>query len=286
MKTLYVIGNGFDLAHGIKSRYVDFLAWLSQNPQDYNDITQLYSDNYEIWSNIENNLAYVDPFGFSNIDEKIGYGGIDLIFQRMQLDLGKWSRDINETVIDTFPAPFTNEDLFFDFNYTTSLESLYQIDSSRIIKIHGQDKSFINISNLALVEFGHGHDARRRSKEEIGGKFYSDYCKYYHDTEKPYKKIIQNKALELLKIKIEGPSFENVVFLGFSFGNSDIGYISLMLSYCTNIKRCLFYCHTEQDVERAKATLNILKKTLTPDLLSRIQTIKGEPEWMNTALRK
>ena len=30
-KTLYIIGNGFDLAHGMPTRYGDFKRWLIEN---------------------------------------------------------------------------------------------------------------------------------------------------------------------------------------------------------------------------------------------------------------
>ena len=30
-KTLYIIGNGFDLHHGISSKYTDFQQWLLSN---------------------------------------------------------------------------------------------------------------------------------------------------------------------------------------------------------------------------------------------------------------
>ena len=32
--TLFIIGNGFDLAHGIKSHYSDFAKWVRQQGND------------------------------------------------------------------------------------------------------------------------------------------------------------------------------------------------------------------------------------------------------------
>ena len=34
MKNLYVIGNGFDIAHGLPSRYIDFKEWLQNNQEE------------------------------------------------------------------------------------------------------------------------------------------------------------------------------------------------------------------------------------------------------------
>ncbi len=30
MSTLYIIGNGFDLSHGLKTRYTDFSKWVEK----------------------------------------------------------------------------------------------------------------------------------------------------------------------------------------------------------------------------------------------------------------
>lgn len=55
---LYVIGNGFDLHHGMPCGYVDFIAWLQGNRHEvYNDLNRIYgycSGNN--WSDFENSL--------------------------------------------------------------------------------------------------------------------------------------------------------------------------------------------------------------------------------------
>lgn len=33
--TLYIIGNGFDIAHGIECKYTDFRDYLGENHSDY-----------------------------------------------------------------------------------------------------------------------------------------------------------------------------------------------------------------------------------------------------------
>ena len=41
--TLYIIGNGFDIHHGIPSRYTDFYYWLVENCDwDYDDVESFF----------------------------------------------------------------------------------------------------------------------------------------------------------------------------------------------------------------------------------------------------
>lgn len=47
IKKLYLIGNGFDLAHGLKTRYLDFMVWLHKNDRyTFINISKLMLDNF------------------------------------------------------------------------------------------------------------------------------------------------------------------------------------------------------------------------------------------------
>ena len=59
MKNLYVIGNGFDLHHGMKTSYTDFRDWLIAHESSVLDtIDELFGDcDNAWWRDLENNLA-------------------------------------------------------------------------------------------------------------------------------------------------------------------------------------------------------------------------------------
>lgn len=59
-KTLYIIGNGFDLFHGVKSLYRDFRIFLDQNNQQVLLSIEKYFQKDELWSNFEAALANLD----------------------------------------------------------------------------------------------------------------------------------------------------------------------------------------------------------------------------------
>lgn len=60
--TLFIIGNGFDLAHEIKSQYSDFAKWVRQQGNDR--LVQMmeifFSNNRDFWGDIEKALGEYD----------------------------------------------------------------------------------------------------------------------------------------------------------------------------------------------------------------------------------
>lgn len=57
---LYIIGNGFDLAHGIKSKYSDFRDFITSNHLDlYKGLQEFFDEDY-LWSNFEAALYAID----------------------------------------------------------------------------------------------------------------------------------------------------------------------------------------------------------------------------------
>lgn len=64
MKNLYIIGNGFDLHHDIKSSYGHFSNWLRENDNTvYQEMINLYGEeivNGDWWNDFESNLGYLN----------------------------------------------------------------------------------------------------------------------------------------------------------------------------------------------------------------------------------
>ena len=61
-KILYIVGNGFDIHHGVKSRYSDFKDYVQANGSDLYDTLEKYFNTDELWSDFEETLAYKTPF--------------------------------------------------------------------------------------------------------------------------------------------------------------------------------------------------------------------------------
>ena len=56
---LYIIGNGFDLFHGIKSSYGSFRKWLQTHDYDTYQTYETVCDYDALWSDFETGMAYV-----------------------------------------------------------------------------------------------------------------------------------------------------------------------------------------------------------------------------------
>ncbi|MCB8999333.1 MAG: hypothetical protein H6540_04595 [Bacteroidales bacterium] len=50
---LYIIGNGFDIHHGIKSKYSDFKDYVEKNDKVLFDSLEKYFNQDELWSDLK-----------------------------------------------------------------------------------------------------------------------------------------------------------------------------------------------------------------------------------------
>jgi len=178
-EVLYIIGNGFDLHHQVKSSYKDFSIWLRRkNPQLY----MMYSAvcNYKaLWSDFETSMAYVnrdyllecgkmllpdpkkDPDDYTVADIMLGgdhaQGVVEELLSDLRIQLHKWICSI------TPPRDYDSHKLqidanahFLSFNYTTFLETHYGIEHERINYIHGN-----KAGKWGTLVLGHGEDNQR-----------------------------------------------------------------------------------------------------------------------------
>ena len=76
-RILYIIGNGFDLAHGIKSSYWNFREWLVLNKYNLVGMMDIFFSNQrDVWSSIEQALGEYDEgsiLDYCRPDEEFDY---------------------------------------------------------------------------------------------------------------------------------------------------------------------------------------------------------------------
>lgn len=160
MKQLYIIGNGFDIHHDIPSQYSNYCEWLEENDADLIErLRNFYNvDNKEWWSQFEIELGYPD---MSEYIEKVTFEnqpdyGSDNFRDRdyhvgqiaAEDEIGTLVATIKETFADwvaSLPLPQSdkkiridkNDAFFINFNYTNTLQKIYNIKPSDILFIHG-----------------------------------------------------------------------------------------------------------------------------------------------------
>ncbi|GHT15156.1 hypothetical protein FACS1894170_12640 [Planctomycetales bacterium] len=250
---LHIIGNGFDLHHKIKSKYVDFKHFLETSDSEFYDEFTNYCifDNDEdwFWLEFERNLANIeldkeqireekscflkdycaDDWSDSyhhdyqyEIEEKINklYGGLKRNFIEWVQQLNRNTRDIQFST--EIPMLKLNKDaLFLSFNYTDTLENLYQVPSYNIKHIHG---SASNIKSDII--FGHGADFVRKEygdsdtdPRELDAEDILD-TRFRTLTRKPTKKIISANQVWFKNLQ----NIKEIIIIGHSLNDIDADY--------------------------------------------------------------
>lgn len=166
--TLYIIGNGFDIHHGLDTRYSDYQNYLygigesylvGQLESFYPDIVDNRDRAYK-WGDVEKalgNIDYIATYNECNDDVEIDYDHmmqtaatledkpqqmLEEILDRLHITFENWinSIDVSADKDDTLYL-FNPDGIFLNFNYTDTLEVIYNIHRSSITYIHGRRKS-------------------------------------------------------------------------------------------------------------------------------------------------
>ncbi len=193
MATLFIIGNGFDKHHKLNTEYKDYRKFLNDNKK-CKGILEKYKEEDRFWANIEKGLKidyeayikkYIDIYNYqsplpgmvANQDKgkKREIDEYEEFFRDLQSFTGiyfyKWlkqcySQKIKESQKSQIVERLISKsDYFISFNYTSTLEDLYDIDDEHILHIHGQLKNVndnelylahITCRNECIIEERHG----------------------------------------------------------------------------------------------------------------------------------
>lgn len=263
MGSLYIIGNGFDIHHGIPSLYRQFGGYLRANDrQTFEFMMKYFAIDSDFWADFEDRLAAFD----ANLliddasDFLISYGAGDdwkesynhdyqyeidevvkAISQTLRSKFAEWIRQLS------MPSTASIEDkrlqldqaaTFLNFNYTRSLQCLYDIADANILHIHG------SVAN-AKDELVLGHGWEPKDEQPVGDPEQIDtrilhgqqsINQYFRCTFKPTPRIIQDNNRFFANLA----NVQNIFVVGHSVSNADHAYfrkvISSVRSSCTQWK--------------------------------------------------
>lgn len=213
LQTLYILGNGFDLAHGIETRYADFRKYLEENHESFlkifegmyfiqrlDDTEPWYTEEAQkkwnesvledLWWSFEEKIGHPDVEGmhgiaYSLVDTMPAEGILDTMDSYWKEQYGfvnelqhyvlEWieSIDVSNAICKKEELVNNKNDLFMSFNYTSTLESVYGIDY--VFHIHGGVSSCCKQTPI----MGHGNkyiiDHYRRKAKEAQNQFIEWY---------------------------------------------------------------------------------------------------------------
>ena len=179
---LFVIGNGFDIYHGVKSSYRDFAEYLKwHNGRGVMSAMSHFLDTDDLWGDFEASLARLNrevliesvgtmldviPDTLDEDDDDFSYAdyyaSIDMACEpidKIEFELPRvfkeWVRSLkaNTGKSDFIGDLFSENGRYLNFNYTDFLETLYAVPEEDIMYIHGCRKQ----KDCELI-FGHGEN--------------------------------------------------------------------------------------------------------------------------------
>lgn len=251
---LYIIGNGFDLWHGIPSSYKHFKAFVRNHNKALLQVVEDYLPAEEDWSDLESALAEIDV---DNIIDDLAhfmpsYGAddwsdsghhdfqyeVERIVQNLSTELRQqfavWIRQLSiptpETALQRLQT-IDPEASFLTFNYTPTLRTLYDVSDEHTLHIHGR----ADIHDIDLI-LGHAwNPIERRSLndrpdiEDIDTRLMEAHDildEYFSSTFKPSTRLIQ----EHWPFFEQQAGISKVRVLGHSLSTVDAPYFKALLS--------------------------------------------------------
>ena len=191
MSNLNIMGNGFDLYHGLPSSYYYFACYLLlKNEKIYDDWADMYGfskgilhmpfeeferkiDNVRYWRDFEKHLGYISSgWVEDSLQDDLDLecsDAVDLPIERpnhvaaIKKLLKEWIRETVDTdrnfeIIQNLLGPkklkISALDTFVSFNYTHTLEKIY--DAINVLHIHGKNSFDVEENELVI---GHGNDS-------------------------------------------------------------------------------------------------------------------------------
>lgn len=258
--TLFIIGNGFDLAHGIKSSYWNFREWLGNNRSNLIGMMDIFFSNQrDVWSSIEQALGEYNEesiLDYCRPDEEFDYDhslsssarvedSPMAIFRPVLEEFRQAFRDwVNSIEISGIEKVYklNTDSRYLSFNYTDTLETEYGIAQNLVTHIHG--------SRLNDDEYIIGHNNNRDPSsvwDDDGLTFeqqaYENIIVWMNEFTKQYNRNIANHSSffdSLYDIK-------QIIVIGHSMSKVDWPYFREIIKNIGKEIPWIVYCHSIDD---------------------------------------
>lgn len=292
---LFIIGNGFDIGHGLPTKYWDFRTYLYNM---YPFFLERFEEHYEVypgmtnkakqellWNELETNLANIDDDiiieNAENMSLDLDGGDIgieDTLYEyfRDEFDyisnlakyLKQWIRTIRIRDIKKRTSLICpdNDNQYLTFNYTAVLETVYGISESQILHIHG---SLRNKDGNPIL--GHGNQLRiteiqekKKNADDVFDEKTSSACRIIEDYYMKTYKNVRRLAPRLYSFINKG--IQDVYVIGCSLAGVDMLYYRIV-----------------DDITGNKATWNVyyFKEEEKQKLLNNLREIEIDFERIN-----
>ena len=261
MAKLYIIGNGFDLWHGLPTGYDRFYAFAKEMLDELENYYLFDVANVGPWYDFENSLGRFDWLQFYEAHNHIDvesesfrpsevYGLEDDLTEQadhqveaIKESFREWVDGIDISVAEMKLA-FPRDASFISFNYTSTLQSIYGITDERVFHVHGRADKFDDLI------FGHGETMEEEPELDENGDsnrtMFSDAegaAKYpFYALQKPVSEVLEKNS----KLFESVGYVSEIIVIGHSLNKIDLPYFG-KLAACAPSAQWLVCCYEEKD---------------------------------------
>ena len=270
--TLIVIGNGFDLDHGMATGFPDFRNFLKEcggriweGLESISEYTEVPPE--KMWFEFEKymeglNTDYLNDYNEDKTGELVSYGSDEFrdrdnhtLEFYYDMDLS-WIASVKAAFyewISTVELPLSKkyridskDSLVLNFNYTDLLEKVYGVPLNKIVHIHGT-----RLTKDSLIMGHRLHPNSRELNASLGGddarlrRAYEQCSDYLSEFYKPVE-LIAERLDDFLS---HYTGIERVIVLGHSYNEIDWPYFRVIADRCHDAE-FVFSIYSEEDRNR------------------------------------
>ena len=272
---IVIIGNGFDLHHGLESSYWHYKEWLKiAHPELLQKLERHIDVDGEWWNDFERNLAAFDiqklikecPRVYPRRDPRFppspsypANGFFNQLRKEITNSFVEWVNTLSfKNLRGCVELPEAT--LYISFNYTETLEQVYGVPEDRILYIHGKalrgdklifghSKSDSEIEQVYMQK----HDLREMETFFDTGPVITDeeeqlalYISFFDKL--PYTQIVRYSNVLMPALN----SSNEVICFGLSFSDVDFQYLEWIAEQKPNLHWRASW-HNNEDQEREES---------------------------------
>ena len=264
---LFIIGNGFDIHHGLRTSYADFRDnYAKKSSSLWNSLFDLYGDSiYKDmwWSDFEGMLSNVD---YAHLVKSKNGNALGFMKTRNFMKgilpplFGSWIKNIRYNIAPDSSLSIDSDSFYFSFNYTLVLVKVYNVNDEHVWHIHN------SIKNPDEIIVGHDSDRRDISMKWTQYKKDNPEAEIGNMTADLINQEIVNGAKKVKeRIALNGERFyelyssiKHYKVMGFSFNDIDLPYIEEMVKVNSNIDKADWTLYIYKDGEYERMTNQLL----------------------------
>lgn len=285
--TLYIIGNGFDLMHGVKSSYYSFRDSLGKG-SSLRSVLETFWTPEDIWADFEEGLAHfstnmmasrfmvenwLDDTGFFRDEEEsaanfymaaeFAVNPMEMVVNELPKRFREWVESLSVRTDDRPLKVLIKNGKVLNFNYTEFIEDLYGIPMSNVCYIHGCRRKVKYHPKEKLIlghkpgasDSSYAMDEKPRKKRTYHSEVVEQaqeaalelIAEYDQDLTKETNKIIGRHQDFFESLK----DIKNIVTIGHSMSDVDWDYFKKVTESVEEIEHVNWYfgCHGFGDLK-------------------------------------